>query len=938
MNKDEAKQEIQKLVEKYQRVLQAGKIKSYNEAQTRNEFIEPLFGFLGWDMRNLNTDGEVTTEENVSGGRVDLAFRLGNVPAFFLEAKAMKIDLDEWKWAEQAINYSWNKSATWAVLTDFESIKIFNAEIPPKDVSRNLFIELGVREYIDRFDQLWLLSKESFETRLLDKEAEKWGKLTKRKQVGEKLFEDLMNWRIALSVEFKKHNNLTNNEIDEGVQRILDRLIFIRTAEDRKTEQVFLQALLREWETKGKKHNIYKKLIDGFRWFDENYNSKLFTVHYCEKWQADNEVFTEILIGLYETKDGYRYDFSAISADVLGGIYEQYLSFVQVRKGEDKSKSKRKSQGIYYTPRYIVEFIVKETLGEVLKRTKPRDIPKIKVLDPACGSGSFLTAAYDKILEYVPTPNLFTKFDILKDNIYGTDLDAQAVEIAQLNLLLKVLFQRTKLPTLQHNLRVGNSLISEGELDQKPFNFETEFREVSEQGGFDVIIGNPPYIKEDTNRAAFDGLHNSPYYQGKMDIWTLFACQAIDLLKNDGYFSFIAPSSWLGSAGASIFRKKILNSGEIVKFVDFNDFQVFKDASIQTMIFIFQKKKPRNSYKVQYAKITGKNAASEEVSRLLAAGLNKQVINSIIYEAKIKSTNADGKSINFSIDAISEVLNKIEKVSNFKLSKGDIGNGIDVLQDFVSEKHLPKLKDKTIKKGDGVLVLENPVAARMNLNEKELEYLKPYYGTSQINRYLSDNESRYKIIYADKYFREHIDEFPNLKNYLDLYKEILTSVFAPYGLHRPREEKFFNGPAVFLLRKTMRPAFTYVDFPCYVTRAFLILKPEKIDLKYLTALLNSKLVYFWLKNKGKKQGEQLQVDKEPLMDIPLLKVDTSEQNKFAALVDTAMARNAELNITSANTDKWHALKAEVEKSENEIDQLVYKLYGLTNEEIETIEG
>lgn len=132
MNKREAKGQIKKLVEKYQRIVAAGKVRSYNEAQTRNEFIEPLFECLGWDMRNLITEGEVTTEENVSGGRVDLAFRLGNIPVMFLEAKAMKVDLDEWKWAEQAINYSWNKSVTWAVLTDFEGIKIFNAEIPPK--------------------------------------------------------------------------------------------------------------------------------------------------------------------------------------------------------------------------------------------------------------------------------------------------------------------------------------------------------------------------------------------------------------------------------------------------------------------------------------------------------------------------------------------------------------------------------------------------------------------------------------------------------------------------------------------------------------------------------------------------------------------------------------------------------------------------------------
>ena len=936
MTKEETKQQIQKLVEKYQRVVEAGKIKSYNEAQSRNEFIEPLFEFLGWDMRNLTTDNEVTTEENVSGGRVDLAFRFGNIPVFFLEAKAMKVDLDEWKWAEQAINYSWNKNVTWAVLTDFESIKIFNAEIPPKSVSQNLFIELNCRDFINRFDQLWLLSKESFEQKLLDKEAQKWGKLTQRKQVGEKLFEDLMSWRISLTNDFKKQNSLTDEELDEGVQRILDRLIFIRTAEDRKIEPNILIGILRSG-----KSDQYKQLVKVFRDFDDGFNSKLFAPHYCEEWKVSDKTIGEVIKGLYETKDGYRYDFSVISADVLGGIYEQYLSFVQVRKGEDKTRSKRKSQGIYYTPKYIVEFIVKETLGEILKKTKPKELAKIKVLDPACGSGSFLNAAYDKILDTLtkqnPQTSLFAKFDILKENIFGVDLDAQAVEIAQLNLLLKVLSQKTKLPTLQHNLRVGNSLIEKENENFKSFDFQSEFKEVIEQGGFDVIIGNSPYIKEDTNRLAFDGLHDSPYYQGKMDIWTLFACRAIDLLKDGGYFSFIAPSSWIGSAGASLFRSKILSSGEIVKFIDFNDFKVFKDASIQTMIFVFQKKKPRKSYKLRYAKITNKNTSSDDVAKLLASGLNHQIENSNIFDATIKPADIGNKLISFSNDIVAEILDKVANTGNFKLSKNDIGNGIDVLQDFITDKHLAKLKDETIKKGDGVLVLKNSVANEMKFNSKEIEYLKPYFTTSQINRYLSDQKNEYKIIYADKYFREHIGEFPNLKNHIDRFKKILTSAFAPYGLHRPREERFFKGQAIFLLRKTMYPAFTFVDFPCYVTRAFLVLKPEKINLKYLTALLNSKLIYFWLKHKGKKQGEQLQIDKEPLLEIPLFKAEESEQGKIALMVDKIMTKTAEFNKTSQNTDKWHLLKAEIEKLNREIDEVIYKLYGFTAEEIGIIE-
>ncbi|MBU1901627.1 N-6 DNA methylase, partial [Patescibacteria group bacterium] len=603
MTKQEAKQQIAKLVEKYQRVLAEGKIKSYNEAQTRNEFIEPIFEYLGWDMRNLITDNEVTTEENVSGGRVDLAFRFNDIPAMFLEAKAMKVDLDEWKWAEQAINYSWNKSVTWAVLTDFESVKIFNAEIPPKSISQNLFIEIKCQDYIDRFDQLWLLSKESFEQKLLDKEAQKWGKLTQRKQVGEKLFEDLMFWRVLLTKDFKKQNNLTDEELDEGVQRILDRLIFIRTAEDRKIEPNVLLGISR-----GGRANSYKQLVKVFHVFDEGFNSKIFAHHYCEEWEASDKTIAAVINGLYETRDGYRYDFSVISADVLGGMYEQYLGYVQGRKSEAKQKSTRKSQGIYYTPKYIVDYLVKETLGEVLKKTKPKELAKIKVLDPACGSGSFLTAAYDKILETLtkqnPQTSLFAKFDILKENIFGVDLDAQAIEIAQLNLLLKVLSQKTKLPTLQHNISSGNSLVSGNAeklekyfgsnfREQRAFNFEDEFQAAFEQGGFDVIIGNPPYVfargghfDEKTKKYYYE---NFPLASYQLNTYLLFVDRAFRLLKKGGYFGFIIPNTWLTIDTFLPLRKFLLEETNNLQIINIFD-KVFGEANVDTCLLIFQER------------------------------------------------------------------------------------------------------------------------------------------------------------------------------------------------------------------------------------------------------------------------------------------------------------------------------------------------------------
>ncbi|MBI4992944.1 MAG: N-6 DNA methylase [Candidatus Magasanikbacteria bacterium] len=225
----------------------------------------------------------------------------------------------------------------------------------------------------------------------------------------------------------------------------------------------------------------------------------------------------------------YEYDFKRIPADVLGGVYESYLSYIaqnpievdiggksgKLLKVEDKkelkqkSRKKRKEQGIYYTPKFIVDYIVKNTLGEKLKGIKTvGELKELKVLDPACGSGSFLTEALEtinnKYKEFGASGGQSIKTNILLENIYGVDLDGQAVELARLNLLLDALDTKAKLPNLAKNIKNGNSLISgtENELkkyfgenwrDKKPFNWQEEFPEVLRQGGFDVIVGNPPW-------------------------------------------------------------------------------------------------------------------------------------------------------------------------------------------------------------------------------------------------------------------------------------------------------------------------------------------------------------------------------------------------------------------------------------------------------------
>ena len=508
-NKEKAKEEIKLLVEKYNRLVEAGKVKSYNEEMTKKDFILPLFRALGWSVE----DGEeVTAEEKISKGRVDYAFRIQSIPKLFLEAKSLKEDLDKIEFAEQAINYAWHKGATWAILTDFEGIKVFNAEWKSTNPLQNMFFSLGCNQFLERFEQLWLLSRESLESGVIDTEAEKWGKKAKKVPVDKQLLSDLTRFRELLTKNILKNNtskNLSAEELDEAIQRIIDRLIFIRTLEDKQLEAPILQSLIREDQTK----RVHKKLNNAFRKIDDIYNSKLFAFHLCEELHIDDDVLEKIIIGLFKTSDEtVHYDFSAIDADVLGNIYEQYLGYL-LKKTEKRGKlvegkAHRKEQGIYYTPTYVVDYIVKNTIGELAK-DKKFDLSEIKVLDPACGSGSFLMKAFDYLVTLdkkkngvVEQTKLDTsgasatygrKIEILKNNIFGVDLDPKAVEIAQLNLLLKAAEKKHRLPTLQENIKVGNSLIDDSAVSSRAFKWEEQFKEIIANGGFDVVVGNPPW-------------------------------------------------------------------------------------------------------------------------------------------------------------------------------------------------------------------------------------------------------------------------------------------------------------------------------------------------------------------------------------------------------------------------------------------------------------
>jgi len=936
-----AKEQIEDLVANYEK-LTVQQRRAMNESQNCKDFILRLFYALGWDVYS----DEILSEENILGKRADYTFRLNGVARFFLEAKKPSAKLQEEDFADQAISYAWHKSVSWAVLTNFETLKVFNAEWDEVDSERSLVFEIKYTDFATS-DKLALLSRDAIEKGELDSWAEREFKKPKRENVDSQLAKDLLRWRNILFENLTQWNGdkkIESKSIAKAVQMLLDRLIFIRTTEDRGIENEHLRELLRHSEEdKIGNADLERELKELFKSYNDWYDSKLFEPHLCDELEYADDFLKTVIGELYKNRKGIRYNFAKINADVLGSIYEQYLGQIQQ---SDAKNSKRKQQGIYYTPRYIVDFIVRNTLGDLIKDKLPHEIAKLRILDPACGSGSFLTRAFEflnQTLQKQGWDNAGTPLTVIPNCVYGVDLDDEAVEIAQLNLLLRMVYARERLPDLNHNVECGNSLISDSTLKEKrPFDWGKRFGEVFDGGGFDAIIGNPPYIKEDLEKSVFDGLHDSPYYQGKMDIWTLFTCQAIDHLKDGGYFSFIAPNSWLTNAGASIFRDKILKEGEIISFVDFGDFKVFKDAGIQTMIFVFKKRKPREQYSIQYAKVTDSDIAQDRVSAFLGSNRSDALKDGIEnFEVEFVPEKFYGKTISFNNSTTSQIIENIEGGKSFHLSNGDIGNGIDVLQDFVSGRHLDALQDKSIRKGDGIFVLSSNEINGLHLTKGEYAHLKPYYSSREVGRYLALPETDYKIIYADTDFRSKIENYPNLKSHIDKFKNVLTSAFAPYGLHRSRDERFFKGLAIFSLRKTALPAFSYVGFPCYVSRAFLIIRPPNINLKYLTAIFNSKLSCFWFKNRGKLQGDNLQIDKEPLMNFPIRTTDDNKiEQKIITLVDKVVSLNTELHKLDSvlEREEHERIKKSITEAETEIDGEIYRTYNLTPEEISVIEN
>jgi hypothetical protein len=740
----------------------------------------------------------------------------------------------------------------------------------------------------------------------------------------------------------------------------------------------------------------------------------------------------------------------AIDPEMLGRIFENLLA---EHNPETKSfATDRKSTGSYYTPREIVDFMVSQSIIEFLK-TKlkaPQNLSdekydelvddfvnkedtnelidtqidvvldalnKVKIIDPACGSGAFAIGCLQKLYRLKKTiydtkkvksiSDYEIKLRTIEGSIYGVDIQPLATELSRLRCWLSLIVDEKPgsikpLPNLNFKFITANSLIDLGfdrlwsafekrggggllflknfidtyeKLEAaayKYFNITTSEEEKEEQKelfkklqselaeetikvsksypqivefstkltawnpfsdnyvspffssslmfgnkeGFDIVIGNPPYIKEYTNRAAFDGARDSEYYQGKMDIWYLFASHFIDhLAKNTGILTFIATNNWVTNAGASKLRNKILEDAQLIKLYDFGSFMIFASASIQTMILVLRNKKDIDNYSFDYRKIESPSPSFEDVLSLVndIDSDNVSKLNPLISRIELKN-----QYLIFGSTEIDSLLNKIKDKGNFKLHPShEVAQGIVAPQEFLNRQNQRKL-GPNYRYGEGIFILDDTELKNLGLSRNDLSLIRPYYTTNELKRYYGNSQNAKWIIYTDSSFKDakNISRYPGIKKHLDRFAKIITSDNKPYGLHRSRDEKFFKGEKIISLRKCLAPTFTYVDFDSYVSQTFFLIKSKKINLKYLTALLNSSVIAFWLRHRGKMQGNNYQVDKEPMLQIPIIKNDDTVP--FEILVDYII----ELNGTNI-TKKTYLM---VNFFENILDAMIYEIY------------
>ncbi len=655
------------------------------------------------------------------------------------------------------------------------------------------------------------------------------------------------------------------SDIEEEIQRYIDRLIFICYCEDKQIEDNELKPLLNVKRDKyfGKRF-LVDQLRQLFKKYRDRYDSDLFKDGWCDKFEFHDHTIQEILEDLRNPVGSLPYDFSIIDADILGRAYESFLGHIMTGKTRFKEKDdigKRKKHGIYYTPQYIVSYIVLNTIREKIKGKSFEEITKIKIVDPACGSGSFLIKAYDILVEESKINlkrdlNYDEKRMLLLNCIFGVDSDERACDIAKLNLSLKIATRGEKIPELHNNIKNGNSLIDDEKIaGDKAFNWESQFKSVFECGGFDVVIGNPPYgaelkdVEKTYLKKRFLGDKT-----GNTASFFIFLGNLI--LKNQGNMSFIVPkqltytSSWIGT------RNLLLN--ENLKYV-IDASEAFEDVELEQIIFVFNKQRKEDNKVVVGFSNSG---------RIIEDKSNIKYFDEQRFPLWITEGN---HSIFEKILKDSSPLNNIAKV-----------NWGGLVAKYLT-------KNKT---ADSISCIRG-------------REIKRYHFTSE-------------------YFikKKDIDE----SYYVKGEKLIFQRIVCRYG------EKIIAN------YRNARMVGTYVNDNNYDDKTVTLIWDSKINLKFLLGFFNSRLIN-WFAHRYLWNRSQLTMEfmYEYARSFPIKIPDKKQEQRMVELVDQMLSLQKKLHESKLSGNEKERLEQQIKNIDYEIDQEVYKLYGITKAEQKIIE-
>lgn len=721
------------------------------EDNVKNNLVLDLFDALGWDRNQ----GEVKWEDTADRGKVDTALKVDGNAKVYVEFKTWKKDLitrksfNKYKSpVDQALKYAQSKGVPWVLVTNGYEYRLHKTYIEGENTAE--YTEAFTLDDLnkkEKFAELYaLIGRDEIED--LDNLFEKTR--LRLKNIDSHVLDVLLECRSKLVKNIYENNKSEIEDAEalkENAQHILDRILFIRYAEDNGffSEDVLLKSQYETWKNNTVTTNDLSDVLNSiFRYVDQGteksdfdgYNGELFKPHECEKLDISDSVLEYTIEKVYEDDKGDRLDFSEINADIVGTVYEKYLGWALEVKDEkiteESDPTERKDLGQYYTPPYVVNFIVEETLGHYFEENEltEEELSNLKMVDPACGSGAFLIKAYDKLREFYTAKyeeekqkrgkkegrelwdsfisvNQLSKFNelILQDNIHGVDLNQEAAEISKMNLWFKSMQKNRKLNELDHNIQVGNSVIKDPELaGDEAFNWESEFSEVfDENGGFDVIVGNPPYIKyaniptEQRNYFHRDkgDTYECPAY--KFDIYIVFIEKCIDLLAEGGRFSFIIPGTYTNAKYGDKLREKILEECDIEHIVNFSQVNVFgEDADVPNpSVIVLQKGRSEENTITVHTNI-------DDAQDFVTEDYDKYEINqSFFYRTPrnaFRYKNNVSSELVEVIDTIEENSSKLEEIC-YTIPGIETGcNPIFLTEDKLTDNHHPVQKGDEIKR------------------------------------------------------------------------------------------------------------------------------------------------------------------------------------------------------------------------------------------------